>query len=255
VRVGKDNENNFTFLFFLLLHRGFLLYLCSVKSFFQNNTSQNNHKKSNKMANFKIIKDLLDAKGLSQKQLADEIGMAESSIYGLITRGKANVDNIEKIATALNVSPAVFFMDENTSPDMLTSMSKKTIKYYDIDVMGGTNSLFNDSISKPSYCMIIPGFEHCPYSVSITGDSMETDILSGDRLLLQPIDIKQVKYGAAYLMVIDGMRTVKYVRKTDIEDIWLLVPANTKKYDEFKIKRNKISEIYWVAGYIHQNSF
>lgn len=59
------------------------------------------------------IKDLLKEKGISQKDLADKLGI---TVVGMskILNGNPKVDTLEKIASALNVEIWELFIDEAT---------------------------------------------------------------------------------------------------------------------------------------------
>ena len=59
------------------------------------------------------IKELLKEKGISQKDLADKLGI---TVVGMskILNGNPKIDTLEKIASALNVEIWELFIDEAT---------------------------------------------------------------------------------------------------------------------------------------------
>ena len=55
-----------------------------------------------------ILKDVLKEKGMTIKTLSDITGISKNTLYAITKRDSVNVraDNVEKIASALNISPA-----------------------------------------------------------------------------------------------------------------------------------------------------
>lgn len=61
------------------------------------------------MAKFQIIKDLLKNKGMSMKELSEELNCPESTLHRLIKRNTTSIPMIENLADTLEVSPSIFF--------------------------------------------------------------------------------------------------------------------------------------------------
>jgi DNA-binding Xre family transcriptional regulator len=61
------------------------------------------------MAKLSLIKKIASAKGITIKQLADEIGITEAGLHKLIRDNTTTVRTLEAISAKLNVSPCVFF--------------------------------------------------------------------------------------------------------------------------------------------------
>ena len=56
------------------------------------------------------IKELCKERGLTLNQLAEKIGVSQPSISGIATgRQKPSFDTLERLASALNISPAELF--------------------------------------------------------------------------------------------------------------------------------------------------
>lgn len=59
------------------------------------------------------IKELCREKGMTLNQLAEKIGISQPSISGISTgKQKPSFDTLEKLAEALNVSPAELFASQ-----------------------------------------------------------------------------------------------------------------------------------------------
>ena len=62
------------------------------------------------------IKELLQERGMTQKQLADRLGIGEVSLSRAIGRGKLSADYLRRIADALKVSVPDLFAHTITCP-------------------------------------------------------------------------------------------------------------------------------------------
>ena len=65
------------------------------------------------MAKLHIIRDLVERKKMTIRELASRIGKDESSIQAMMRAGSTNTATLEKIAETLNVPVGIFF-DEGT---------------------------------------------------------------------------------------------------------------------------------------------
>jgi len=61
------------------------------------------------MANFTIIRDIAESKGMTIRELAGIVGMTDISIHTMIKNGSTNTTTLEKIAKALDVPIGIFF--------------------------------------------------------------------------------------------------------------------------------------------------
>lgn len=67
------------------------------------------------MANLQQIKTLASAKKISLKKLSEEIGLTPTGLSKIMRENSTTTATLEKIASVLGVSPAVFFDDAPTS--------------------------------------------------------------------------------------------------------------------------------------------
>lgn len=63
------------------------------------------------MANFYIIRDLCEQKGITFRELCQRVGRDESTIHSAIRRGSTNTTTLEQVAQVLGVSAGIFFDD------------------------------------------------------------------------------------------------------------------------------------------------
>jgi transcriptional regulator with XRE-family HTH domain len=62
--------------------------------------------------NINKLKALLHQRDISQKEMAEKIGMSEPAMSNAMRRGDFKVATLEKIAKVLNVNMSVFFNDD-----------------------------------------------------------------------------------------------------------------------------------------------
>jgi transcriptional regulator with XRE-family HTH domain len=61
------------------------------------------------MANFEIIRDLCENRGITIRALASRVGLTDVSVHQLIKKGSTNTATLEAIAKELDVSAGCFF--------------------------------------------------------------------------------------------------------------------------------------------------
>ena len=62
---------------------------------------------------YSIIKDLLDERGMSFKELSDTLGVDRNNLYNSLTKGNPTLQRLEAIAVVLDVPVWRLFTTEN----------------------------------------------------------------------------------------------------------------------------------------------
>lgn len=62
---------------------------------------------------YSIIKDLLDERGMSFKELSDTLGVDRNNLYNSLTKGNPTLQRLEAIAEVLDVPVWRLFTTEN----------------------------------------------------------------------------------------------------------------------------------------------
>lgn len=70
------------------------------------------------MANLLKIKELAKEKNIAIKDLAEKVGITPQALSKLMRLGSTNTDTLERIASLLGVSAAVFFEPVNTPAEL-----------------------------------------------------------------------------------------------------------------------------------------
>lgn len=122
--------------------------------------------------------------------------------------------------------------------------------YYDADFMGGFTEVFNSQKSVPDTNIVIRGFEKADLWCNVTGHSMEPKINHGDIIALRQCTLDDVQYGEIYAVVLDTIRTIKILRKSDDPDKFRFIPINLQDFDEQEYPKSRILNIFEVIGSI-----
>lgn len=130
------------------------------------------------------------------------------------------------------------------------------LNVYDLDVQAGNMILFNDVSTEPSEQICFLGSEACDFAVKVHGESMAGKINNGSTIAVKEIkDISVIPYGQIFLIITEDLRTVKYLRKSEKGDDYVLaIPHNTKEFDSFDIPVSKIKNLYLVKKILNDEA-
>ena len=191
-------------------------------------------------------------------RFAKHIGVAPSTISTWIARDTFDYDLLfakcEKISPEWlltgNGSMLKTALQEAMAVEPVRSESpNKGAPYYDVDFLGGFDLTFNDQTINPEYNIDFKPFNKQGVSwVNITGHSMEPRINHGDIIAIKECRLEDVQYGEIYAVVLDTIRTVKILRKSNNPDRMRYVPINEENYDEQEYENSRILRIFEVLG-------
>lgn len=191
-------------------------------------------------------------------RFAKHIGVAPSTISTWIARDTFDYDLLfakcEKISPEWlltgNGSMLKTALQEAIAVEPVRSESpNKGAPYYDVDFLGGFDLTFNDQTINPEYNIDFKPFNKQGVSwVNITGHSMEPRINHGDIIAIKECRLEDVQYGEIYAVVLDTIRTVKILRKSNNPDRMRYVPINEENYDEQEYDNSRILRIFEVLG-------
>ena len=124
------------------------------------------------------------------------------------------------------------------------------VPYYDVDFIAGFDQIFNDQTLLPAHNVVFKPFEKATLWCNVTGHSMEQKINHGDIIALKECTVDDVQYGEIYAVVLDTIRTVKILRKSEDPTKFRYVPVNKAEYDDQDFAKSRIIKIYEVLGSI-----
>ena len=214
------------------------------------------------------ISQLVDKYGDGKNTVfASLIGSNEANVRGYRNNTMPKYDFLEKIAKSFDINLKWLLTGEgsmlevcrsydNTKVDNIPTINKEYIgsPYYNVDFIGGFDSLMNDQTINPDFYINYP-----PYNkdgvvwVNLTGRSMEPELSNGDIIALKPMNtpIQYLPTKEIYAIVTEEWRTVKRIELSDRDGFIRLLPSNPE-YKAQEIPISMITRVYAVLGSIRK---
>lgn len=209
-----------------------------------------------------LINDLkTSGKIKNQRHLAEIIGIHEQKITDALRRGASKPDLLVAIHRSFpgidiaNYVDAEYgkLLDVLKTENAVTRLKPKGIAYYNLDVSAGPIEMFQDE-SEVAEQISIPGFQDCDIAINVWGDSMYPHYRAGNMIICKEVEDKSlILFGEVYLVITQGYRTIKYLKKHDEAHMVILRSANDK-YDDVEVGRDSIIKLYHVKGKIERNA-
>jgi transcriptional regulator with XRE-family HTH domain len=202
-----------------------------------------------------VIRANRKAKGLSQQQLADILGVSKNSVSKYEKGGGYDYEVAEKMARCFGLQTETLWMPDKlqeSKPEVFNT-KPKGIAYYNMEASAGPIEMFQDD-SEIAEQISIPGFQDCDIAINVWGDSMYPHYRAGNMIICKEVfDKGLIAYGEVYLVITSEFRTIKYIRKNDNKELVTLRSANDK-YDDVEVELDKIIKLYHVKGKIERNA-
>ena len=214
------------------------------------------------------ISQLVDKYGDGKNTVfASLIGSNEANVRGYRNNTMPKYDFLEKIAKSFDINLKWLLTGEgsmlevcrsydNTKVDNIPTINKEYIgsPYYNVDFIGGFDSLMNDQTINPDFYINYP-----PYNkdgvvwVNLTGRSMEPELSNGDIIALKSMNtpIQYLPTKEIYAIVTEEWRTVKRIELSDRDGFIRLLPSNPE-YKAQEIPISMITRVYAVLGSIRK---
>ncbi len=206
----------------------------------------------------------------NKSEFARMIGVSPQAINTWISRNTFDIDIV--YAKCINISPE--WLLTGNGPMLKISSDNKTnveqqqvstnkadestplvtydpnvgVPYYDVDFVAGFDLIINDQTFLPTANIVVYGFEKAQMWCNATGNSMYPKICHGDMIALRECTLEDVQYGEIYAVVLDTIRTIKILRKSDDPNKFRFIPINTEEYDEQEFCKSRILRVFEVLG-------
>lgn len=206
----------------------------------------------------------------NKSEFARMIGVSPQAVNTWISRNTFDIDII--YAKCVNISPE--WLLTGNGPMLKTSSDNKTnveqqqvstnkadestplvtydpnvgVPYYDVDFVAGFDLIINDQTFLPTANIVVYGFEKAQMWCNATGNSMYPKICHGDMIALRECTLEDVQYGEIYAVILDTIRTIKILRKSDDPNKFRFIPINTEEYDEQEFCKSRILRVFEVLG-------
>lgn len=203
--------------------------------------------------------------GLTQKQLADQLGVKQSYIAKVEGSDDFSPAQAQKIGEILGVSGEWIFHgdiegDNITNNEVISSKNpsinnnEKGVPYYDVDFLGGFDLLYNSDQTRPSFYIDFLPFNDADFWVNVSGKSMGPLIAHGDIAALKRVEDWEdfLLEGEIYAIVTrNGFRTIKIIGAGEDKDHYTLIPYNkSSDYNNQSIPKRVITHVFRVQGAI-----
>lgn len=85
--------------------------------------------------------------------------------------------------------------------------------------------------------------------IRANGDSMEPHIHDGDWIAVREVkNLNVLYYGQVYLVITDELRLLKYLRKDEDEQNYVLLRSDNKNYDDIRLPKTDIRHLFIVEN-------
>ena len=119
------------------------------------------------------------------------------------------------------------------------------------DFTCGFDDVENDQTARPSFFMDTTFNRQADLWCSVQGRSMLPDLEPGDKIALRRVTIDNLEPGHIYAVVLDGLRTVKILRRVPEDPTMLDFVASNPEYGTERYPINRILHLYKVVGKLH----
>ena len=183
------------------------------------------------MENISTIKDriltFLNSEGIKKADFYSTTGISDSNFKGKNLSSQLGGDAIVKVLTSYPELSADWLLtgagsmlkddlngiqtaDETNGSTLPTTSIIPSIgtPFYDFDLIGGFNEIFNDQTTIPATNIVVRGFEKADLWCNVTGHSMEPKINHGDIIALHQCTLSDIQYGEIYAVVLATTRTI-----------------------------------------------
>ncbi len=197
------------------------------------------------------IKDLMLRKGLTQKEVADALGVTKQAVsYWCSSNTVPRADKAEKLAELLGVAPAVLMFGDQ-DPHSIISEDEDTILIPCLDVQAscGFGDLIQEAIGLVKLLKVSKDWirARAPFSnifklnvITADGDSMLPDISNGD-LLLVDRSKTEITTDAIYVIRYEQNLFVKRIQR--IPGGVRVISDNYAKYQPFDITGDSLQQL------------
>lgn len=191
----------------------------------------------------KRLADLRKDKGLSQKEVADYVGVSQRS-YSMWEAGET------KPKHESTVKLIELFFGEHAS------MQKKTSNNDGIPLLPieATAGVFTGDVQVMEFQAEryrIPVFKDADFLIPIRGASMYPKYSSGDIVACKKLESWTFfQYGKVYVLYTDQGPIIKRIKEGKDDDHVLVVSENEERYPPFQLHRKEIKGVAIVVGVI-----
>lgn len=204
------------------------------------------------------IRELRIEKRMSQKDLAEKMGLAVATISSYeVNNSQPNIEKLVHLSKLFGVSIDEIVGNSGKaiqSVNNAISGQTKTMKYFDLEASAGNTSMYedgNDSLYKE---INVPGFSDCDFALNVWGDSMIPILHNGSIAICKEWKQSFIEYGYIYLIITkENHRMIKYIKPGSSPET-ITCESENKFYQAFEIRKDEILKLYMVKGSIERST-
>ena len=185
------------------------------------------------------LKKYFDSQGITQKKIADDLGVDKAYVNKLLNGDKpfgkktaAKWSDLYGLSASWLLTgegdmllPEVHQIDHPKSFETIDEVGEVTL--YNIEAAANLKTLMADKTQNILGKIQIPNIPKCDGAVYVRGDSMYPLLKTGDIVAYKeiPLDIQHIIWGEMYLISIDldgdEYLSVKYIKHSDKGEDWI----------------------------------
>lgn len=193
--------------------------------------------------------------GLTQEEIAKRFGVTKQAINSLLTGRKPfGKQNAIKWAKEFGLNAAWLLTGEGEMAKQSTKEVVEVVEHgtpvYDVDATCGNGSrpiVFTDEhiIGHVN----LPNVSPTAVIIRANGDSMEPHIHDGDWIAVREVaNLNVLYYGQVYLVITNEYRLLKYLRRDEDEQHYVILRSDNENYDDIRLPKADIRHLFIVEN-------
>ena len=200
----------------------------------------------------KQLKALREKASLSQKKVAEELGITQGA-YSLIENGQNSITTEHLLTLSRLYSVPTDRILKGSHNSIMMSSTNGFVPLINVEARAGfIENRDNEQWMSTLDMFKLPGYEpaHCQNLFEVEGDSMIPALMHGDILITQHTeDISEILDGSVAVIVTTKSVLTKRIKKDLSNDAIILISDNSK-YESISYDLENILEILIVRGKI-----
>ena len=204
------------------------------------------------------LRKYLQSRGLTQEEIAKRFGITKQAVNQLLTGrkpfGKLNAQRWAKefglSAAWLLTGEGAMQESELVDVEIMKTPTDGATPIYNLDATCGADGRDIEFLQEHIIGYVnMPNVSKSASLIRANGDSMRPIINDGDFIAVREVtDFDDIFYGQIYLVLTAQNRMVKYVRKADDEENYVILRSANPEYDDIKMPKSRILKMFMVEN-------
>ena len=195
--------------------------------------------------------EFIKHKNISVKEFETRCGLSNGYVTAM--RKGYGADKLNNVLTEfpeLNRDWLLYNEGEMLNVTEVVEVTEHGTPVYDLDVTCGGRSrpiVFADEhiIGHVN----LPNVSPTAAIIRANGDSMEPHIHDGDWIAVREVkNMNVLYYGQVYVVITDELRLLKYLRRDEDEQHYVILRSENKNYDDIRLAKSEIRHLFIVEN-------